>query len=119
MLARSLRLAFWGAAVFAAVMALLPLPPDLPITVGDKTQHMLAFFTLAVLAAGAYPRASLGQIGIALCVFGAAIELAQLIPMLHRTGDLMDWIADMAAVAAALLLAGLWRKRSVGTAEDS
>lgn len=119
MLARSLRFVFWGAAAFAAVMALLPLPPELPVAVGDKAQHMFAFFTLTVLAAGAYPRVSLVQIGIALCVFGAAIELAQLIPMLHRTGDLMDWIADMAAVAAALLLAGLWRSRWVGASEDS
>lgn len=109
---RLFQLAFWGAAAFAAVMALLPLPPDLPVVVGDKVQHMAAFFTLTALAAGGYPRVSLIRIGIALSLFGAAIEIAQLVPTLNRTGDVMDWLADMAAVAAALVLVGLWRRYS-------
>ena len=114
---RLFQFAFWGAAVLAAVMALLPEPPHLPVAIGDKAQHMAAFFTLAVLAAGAYPRISLVRIGIALSLFGAAIKVAQLVPMLNRTGDIMDWLADMAAVAVALIFAGIWRRRSDNRAD--
>ena len=115
---RLFRIAFWGALAFAAVMALLPTPPGLPVEVSDKIQHMVAFFTLAVLAALAYPHVSLIRIGIALGAFGGAIELAQLIPVLNRYGDVGDWLADMAAIVVALVLAALWRKRSDGQAEQ-
>lgn len=119
MLTRLFQLAFWGAAAFAAVMALLPAPPGLPVEVSDKVMHIVAFFTLAVLAAGAYPRASLFRIGMALAAFGAAVEIAQLIPALNRSGDIIDWLADIAAVAVALILIAMWRKRSDKATDDS
>lgn len=112
MLTRLLRLAFWAAAVFATVMALLPAPPGLPVEVSDKLLHIVAFFTLGVLAALAYPRVSLIRIGLALSALGAAIEILQLIPMLNRTGDVVDWLADVLAIVAALMLAAVWRNRS-------
>ena len=115
---RLFRLAFWAATAFATVMALLAAPPQLGVEVSDKVLHILAFFTLAVLAAGAYPRVALIRIGVALGAFGAVIEIAQLIPMLHRTGDVLDWLADIAAVAMALILVGLWRNRTDAAAEQ-
>jgi hypothetical protein len=118
MTTRLFLLAFWAAVAFATIMALLPAPPGLPVEVSDKVMHMVAFFTLAVLAAGAYPQVALIRIGLALGAFGAAIELAQLIPMLNRYGDVMDWLADMAAIAAALLLVALWRKWSGGVTRE-
>ena len=117
MTTRLFLLAFWSATAFATVMALLPAPPGLPVEVSDKVMHMVAFFTLAVLAAGAYPHIALIRIGVALGAFGAAIELAQLIPMLNRYGDVMDWLADMVAIVAALLLVALWRKWLSGASD--
>lgn len=93
-------LAFWSAAAFALVMALLPIPPRVPA--GDKTQHMIAFAVLASLAAHAYYRTSLLKIGLGLAGFGALIEVLQAIPGLNRHPSAMDWLADCAAVAVVL-----------------
>lgn len=104
---RWLRRAFFVAAAFAFVMALLPHPPSVPLVKGDKLQHMLAFFTLAGLAAAGWQRRGALSLFVALAIFGAAIELFQAIPALHRDADVMDWLADMAATLVGLGLARL------------
>jgi Na+/H+-dicarboxylate symporter len=109
---RLLPFAFWGALLFAFVMAVLPQPPQLPGQPLDKVQHILAFAVLAGLAAAAYPRASLMKILLLLSAFGALIEFAQMIPALHRDGDWVDWAADVMAAGTILLLVALTRKRS-------
>jgi len=108
---RLLRYAFWSAAAFAFTMAVLPNPPHLPGGPSDKVQHMLAFAVLAALASAAYRNAPLLPIGVLLSAFGAAIEVVQLIPALHRWGDVVDWVADTAAAALVLAAVGLRRLR--------
>lgn len=95
--------AFCLALAFAVVMACLPQPPALPADVGDKVLHMIAFATLALLARLGWPDASNWTILLSLSAFGALIEVVQLIPSLHREGDVRDWIADTVAAAAVLL----------------
>jgi hypothetical protein len=89
-----LRLAFWAAALFALVMALLPHPPAVPGDPNDKVQHVVAFATLGVLGGLAYPFLRRRLLVAALSLFGALIEVAQAIPMLHRDSDPLDWLAD-------------------------
>ncbi len=102
---------FWAALAFAVVMALLPEPPHLPTDgFGDKFQHMLAFATLSLLAALAWPRAELLRIGERLSFVGALIEVLQAIPALHRDCDIRDWIADTIAIAVVLLIAAAMRR---------
>ncbi len=108
---RFLVLAFWSACLFALVMASLPKPPSLPGQPDDKIQHIIAFATLAALAAAAYPRTSLIRIGIGLSAFGAVIELIQMFPVLHRDADVVDWVADTVAAALVLVLVGLLRSK--------
>lgn len=104
LLTRIARMAFWPALVFALVMAVLPKPPTLPIDdLGDKFQHMLAFFTLSLLAGLGWPRASLARAALWLSLIGAGIEVVQLIPFLHRDSDWRDWVADSIAIVAALV----------------
>lgn len=104
LLSRVARLAFWPAFVFALVMAVLPKPPSLPIdNLGDKFAHMLAFFTLSLLAGVGWPRASLLRATVWLSVVGAGIEVVQLIPFLHRDSDWRDWVADSAAIVVAMI----------------
>jgi VanZ family protein len=88
---------------YAFVMALLPKPPTLPGQPGDKVQHMIAFFTLATFAAAGWRERGVLPLFGALAIFGAAIEIFQMIPALHRDAELLDWLADMAASLVALL----------------
>lgn len=104
------RVAFWSAALFALVMALLPQPPNLPFEPSDKFQHAVAFMTLAVLATLAFPKIAPLRIGVALSAFGAAIEFFQMIPALHRDAQLADWYVDTGAIFAVLALVTLLRR---------
>jgi VanZ family protein len=109
-----LRFAFWAAALFAFAMAVLPQPPHLPGDPSDKIQHIIAFLVLALLASLAYRGVRLAAIGLGLSAFGAAIEVAQSIPALHRDADIIDWCADTLAAALVLALVALRRRRSGG-----
>ncbi len=100
-------LAFWGAAAFALVMALLPKPPQVPGDPSDKIQHMIAFGVLASLASHAYSRTSLAKIGLGLASFDALIEVLQSIPALHRDSSAVDWLSDCAAIVVVLGVARL------------
>jgi VanZ family protein len=103
------RMLFWGAAIFAFAMAVMPHPPELPGGPSDKLQHVAAFATLGVLGAWAYVEAPILALFAGLSFFGAAIELAQAIPALHRDSDIKDWIADTLACGLVLLLIH-WRR---------
>ena len=112
---RLARAAFWTAAIGAVTMAVLPTPPHLAIDrFGDKFEHMLAFATLALLAAGAFPRVSLARIAERLSFLGALIEVTQSSPTLHRDCDIRDWVADTLAVLAVLALVMLAGKLAGG-----
>lgn len=101
---RIVRGVFFAAAAFALVMALLPKPPSLPLSPGDKVLHMLAFATLGALAAIGWHKAPVLWLFGGLAAFGGFIEIAQAIPMLHRDAQWSDWFADMAAGLLALTL---------------
>jgi len=101
---RLFQLLFWAALAFALVMASLPQPPALPGNPGDKALHILAFLVLTALAAAAYPRLPLLLIFAGLACFGGGIEAVQSIPELGRQPSWMDWFADVAAIAAMLLV---------------
>jgi VanZ family protein len=107
---RLYRFLFWSAAIFAFVMAALPHPPQVPGAPSDKVLHVLAFTALALLGSAGYPRLSPVKLVIGLSAFGGLIELVQLIPSLHRDAELMDWIADTAAVVAIVVAIRLWRR---------
>lgn len=110
---RPLRLLFWAAATFAFVMAVIPHPPHIPGEPNDKLQHTIAFVTLALLGSWAYTAARPLKLLAWLSLFGAMIEIIQMIPALHRDADVLDWLVDTIAVALALLLVR-WRRRTSG-----
>lgn len=103
------RALFWAAAIFAFAMAVLPHPPELPGSPSDKLQHIAAFATLGALGAWAYVETSILALFAGLTLFGAAIELVQAVPALHRDSDVKDWIADTLACGLVLLLIR-WRR---------
>ena len=99
-----IRRAFWLALAVTIVMALLPKPPALPMQATDKVQHMAAFAALTSLAALGFSGLRLRVIFVWMAALGLAIEVLQMIPMLHRNAEASDWLADCAATAATLLL---------------
>jgi VanZ family protein len=103
---------FWAAATLAFVMAVLPQPPHLPGAPSDKIQHIAAFLVLGVLGGLAYRRVSVLRILFGLSCFGALIEVVQMIPVLHRDADVIDWVADTLSAGIALLLVHMWRRLS-------
>lgn len=107
---RTAQAAFWAAAAFAFVMAILPHPPQVPGEPNDKVEHIIAFATLAGLGSFAYPRLSLAKLLVGLSLFGAFIEVVQSIPAVHRDCDVWDWVADTAAVVVVLVLVRWWRR---------
>jgi VanZ family protein len=72
--------------------------------------HILAFTCLALLGSAAYPRLSALKLVIGLSAFGGLIEVVQLIPSLHRDTEVLDWVADTAAVVAIVLTIHVWRR---------
>ena len=109
---RSVRALFWASAIFSFVMAVLPHPPMIPGNPSDKLQHIAAFVTMSALGAWAYPRFKLLRLLALLSAFGAAIEVFQAIPALHRDSDVWDWVGDTAAVSVVLLAVWLRRRRA-------
>src|SRR5690606_35280264 len=113
-----IRIGFWSTVLLALVMAVLPQPPAVPAP--DKAQHMLAFFTLAVLGSAAYPAISPARFAALLAVFGGLIELVQMIPALQREGSVLDWAADFVAAVTGVLIVGWWRRfAGAGRAPDN
>lgn len=94
---------FWGALIFALIMALIPQPPPVPGAPSDKFLHMLAFASLTVLWALAYPGTSLLVILIALTALGGLIELVQGTALINREASLADWCADILAILTVLI----------------
>ena len=107
-----LRLLFWAAVLVSMVMALIPHPPQLPGDPSDKVQHVVAFVTMGIFGSLAYPRLGTVRLIIALSLFGAFIELAQAIPVIHRDSDPLDWLADTIACVLAVFAVRWWVRRA-------
>ena len=110
---RLLRAAFLISLVAVFVLALLP-PPPVPEVMSsqDKAGHFLAFVGLGLLGLTAWPRQAPALV-VALLVYGALIEVAQMLTAL-RQAELLDWLADAAGVATALVLRALRRRAATG-----
>ncbi len=102
---RTFRLAFYATTLVALVTALAPAVPFEPVFAYlDKVQHFAVFAVLAGLALFGFPEAPRRLIVERLSFFGAAIEVLQSIPALHRDCDVFDWATDTLAAAVAVLL---------------
>lgn len=103
-------LLFWSAAAFALVMASLPQPPAIPGDPQDKLLHVLAFVVLTGMWVGAYPATHPLAILLGLGLFGGLIELIQAAPVVNRDASVADWLADILAVLAVLVLVAIARR---------
>lgn len=104
------KILFSAAVVLTLVFAWTPHPPVL--IAYDNAQHGLAFAILAILGRMAFRKLPWQVLALSLAVLGAIIEIVQLIPQLHRSSDVYDWYADVAAMMLGLMLhtsVALWR----------
>lgn len=95
------RAAFWITLAVTFVLAEMPPAHAVQLFPWDKAEHFTAFYVLSCMAISAYPRASLLVAGLWLALFGAAIEIVQALPFIHRDCDIMDWFADITGIASA------------------
>ena len=107
------RTAFFAALGFTFYSAVIPPRDALQLVPWDKAEHFIAFYALTGLAVAAFPKRNLFVLAVLLSAFGALIEIVQGLPMVHRDRDFWDWVADTAAIAAALAPMALvwWRAR--------
>jgi hypothetical protein len=104
-----IKVIFWTTSTIAFIMALVPAPVLINVESGDKFLHMIVFFGLTILAGIAYPFYSICRILVSLSILGALIEIFQLIPSLHRDGDVFDWFADVFAVIFGAIILKSYR----------
>lgn len=104
------RLIFWAALAFTCVMAILPHPP-VSISPSDKINHILAFLVLTALHKIAYRSFGFWRRIAVMAVLGGAIEVAQMIPDLHRDAEWLDWAADVGAAFVASVLVAIFLPR--------
>lgn len=97
--------------------ALLPIARDFPGQFGDKIQHATAFIVLTVLAALAFPAVRPAPLILSMAGLGAAIELLQLLPVVHRDAEMADWVTDCAAILVAAPMAALARRALLPASE--
>ena len=98
---RLCQILFWAALIFTFVYAEMPRADAPQLMSSDKSDHVLAFYGLAILAAAAFPRSRLAILALLLSGFGAMIELVQALPIVNRDADFWDWVADTIGIASA------------------
>lgn len=94
---------FVAAFLGSGVILLLP-APDLPQgpEVSDKFIHGVIFAVL--LLTGWFARFLLPRLFLALVAWAAATEILQAVLPFNRTGDVLDWAADVVGLTVALVV---------------
>jgi hypothetical protein len=107
------RLAFALLALAGTSTAVLPGNGGVHVFPWDKAEHFACFYALTAVGAFAFPRLKAVWLALGLALLGAAIEVVQGLPMVARDSDWKDWVADVAAIAAALgpLVIAHWREK--------
>ena len=98
-----LRLLFWPLLGVILALSLMPAEDAPAVFADDKLNHILAFFTLSMMARWLWPRINFALLFVFLTAFGGAIELLQLAMGFGRDADWMDFAADIVAIALGML----------------
>ncbi|MDH6166713.1 VanZ family protein [Variovorax boronicumulans] len=108
-ISKVLRVAFWVCAIAVLVLSLVPITAPMPSTGWDKTNHLLAFATLAFLGRGAFPGRTVAVLA-GLLVYGGVIEVLQSFTP-DRSAEWTDLLADGIGLLLGEMLTWLsWRR---------
>ena len=103
MVPRPLRIAlFWLACMVVVWTSLAPSSALPSVTLGDKAEHLTAYFGLTVIGAWASP-GRLSRLAAGLFGGGVAIEIAQSLMGWGRQGDPADALANTFGIGLGLL----------------
>jgi VanZ family protein len=96
---------YWA---FIFVLTHIDLPPGPPGGINDKVAHVLAYGALAgaiyvTLWANRPAMVGLGWKVLVICAaYGAVDEWLQALPFIHRSCELLDWLADLTGILIAV-----------------
>lgn len=96
------RLGLIACAGITAAFAFAPARTGAHLFPWDKADHFAAFFAITAAALVAFPRLPIAWIVVAVSAAGGGIELIQGLPAVGRDCDVWDWMAENAAIAAAI-----------------
>lgn len=101
---------FWTLVTIVSMLMLVELAPkENPIKHLDKIQHVLVFLTISVAGCLAFKH-QISLIIVGLTIFGAVIEVLQATLTTTRTGDVKDWLADIAGILIGLMIVAIYRQ---------
>jgi VanZ family protein len=104
LLKRSMPLIFGLGLVLTTVLLLMPsYTVPKAFNFYDKAQHSLVFVTLALAGLMAFPN-RVKAVCFGLCFYGGLMEVCQSQLTTTRHGDVVDWLADSAGIAAGLVI---------------
>jgi len=105
---------FWLAIVAVYIAAIMPASEAPTLGFADKTDHLVAFFTLTILGRLAYQRLPRLLLVGGLLTLGIIIEISQAVPSVGRDASVLDVAWDCAGIIVGLLAAGhLYRRHPV------
>ena len=101
---------FWTLVAIVSMFMLIELAPKKDsIKYLDKIQHSIVFLILSIAGCLAFKK-KIWMITIGLTIFGAIIELLQATLTTTRTGDVKDWLADVAGILIGLVIVSIYRQ---------
>lgn len=103
---KTARAGFWIVAVVVLGVAMIPGNTGLPALLGwDKLNHLMAFFVLTVFARLGWPNLSKTWLLLMLLSYGVAVEILQTLPLVGRSADIMDVVANAIGLGLGFLVA--------------
>ncbi|MEQ1599343.1 MAG: VanZ family protein [Methylotenera sp.] len=101
---------FWTLVAIVGVFMLVELSPkEDGLKYLDKIQHALIFFILSVSGCLAFKKKT-WIVTLGLAIFGAIIEVLQAALTTTRTGDVYDWLADVAGILIGFMIIFIYRQ---------
>ena len=93
----------WLLVTLVAYVSLVPAPPAIDVSIGDKVGHILAYATLMLWFLQLYPTYRRLLLAISFVMMGVGLEVLQgLIP--SRSLEYLDMVANVGGVALGWLL---------------
>ena len=87
----------WVLLTIVTYLLLIEIKPTPQTWPKDKFQHVIFFVLLTYFGRNAYPKYGL-YVGLGLATYGGLMELLQTAFTHTRTGNIVDWLADLVGI---------------------